>query len=235
MADAIIQARMSSSRLPGKVLKKINGITNLECLMRQLSFSKLLDRKILATTVEKEDDAIYDMAVSQKWQVFRGQKDDVLDRFYQCAKKFDIKIIVRITADNPLIDPYMVDRVVESFENAGVDYVSNCQVRSFPYGTEVEVFSFDALEKAWNETQTPHEREHVTPFLIDNTQLFKQHCIKHENDLSHMRWTVDTENDFELVRQIYKRLKKDPPFLWEDIVEIFKKEPELLEINKTGS
>ena len=83
MADAIIQARMSSSRLPGKVLKKINGITNLECLMRQLSFSKLLDRKILATTVEKEDDAIYDMAVSQKWQVFRGQKDDVLDRFYQ--------------------------------------------------------------------------------------------------------------------------------------------------------
>ena len=142
---------------------------------------------------------------------------------------------MRITADDPLIDPYMVDRVVESFENAGVDYVSNCQVRSFPYGTEVEVFSFDALEKAWNETQTPHEREHVTPFLIDNTQLFKQHCIKHENDLSHMRWTVDTENDFELVRQIYKRLKKDPPFLWEDIVEIFKKEPELLEINKTGS
>ena len=142
---------MGSSRLPGKVLKNINGISLLECLLKQISFCKSIDNVIVATTTEKIDDIIFKKCNELNITVFRGSELNVLDRYYQCAKAYSIKNIVRITADNPLIDPQIIDQVVDVYKKGQFDYVSNCETRTFPSGTEVEVFSFISLERAKNE------------------------------------------------------------------------------------
>ena len=222
---------MSSSRLPGKVLMKINGITSLECLLNQVTRSKKLNKIVIATSTNLEDDPIYNFAKTHDYDVFRGSLHNVLDRYYQCAKKFHIQNIVRITADDPLIDPEMLDMVIDEFLKNKSDYLSNCQVRTFPYGTEVEVFSFNALEKTWREAKLPDEKEHVTQYIQDHPEIFTSKCIESKNDLSNFRWTVDEKEDFEFVRNIYAQIKKRP-ILMSDILTLIRKNPSLLDINK---
>jgi len=230
-ADAIIQARMSSKRLQGKVLLGLNGETSLECLMNQLNFSKSLDRKVIATTTSNEDDVIFDLAKSKGFDVFRGSKVDVLDRYYQCAAKYKMKTIVRITADDPLIDPELVDMVIQTFESTNFDYVSNCQIRTFPFGTEAEIFSFETLTRIWQNAKTSFEREHVTTYIVNNPKYFSCECVKSNKNLSHLRWTVDKKEDFEFVKTLYQKLKKHP-ILLKDILEIIEENPSILQINK---
>jgi len=165
------------------------------------------------------------------FQCFRGNEDDVLDRYYKCAKKYSISTIVRITSDNPLTDHTIVDKVIRKFSTNEWDYVSNKLERTFPQGTEVEVFSFDVLEKAWKNAKKPSEREHVTPYFYTNPQIFRISNIRYEKNISNLRWTIDRMPDLEFVRTIVSRIK-ERPILMSHILEVLSKEPDLIKINK---
>jgi len=220
--DVIIQARMGSSRLPGKVLKKIDGITILECVINQLKFCKKLDRIIIATTSNLEDDKIVDLLQEKNVGIFRGSETDVLDRYYQCAKKFQSKDIVRITSDNPLIDPEIVDKIISIYKNTKYEYVNNFMKKTFPIGIHIEVFSYESLEKAWKQSKEEYDREHVTPFIYNNPKKFLIFNVENEEDLSKISLTVDTISDFKRIEEIYSEIKKRP-ILLRDILEILKK------------
>ena len=230
-ADCIIQARLSSSRLPNKVLLTLNGKSVLDYVINQLTFCKLINKIVIATTNLKEDDQIENFAKKNNIDFFRGDSNDVLDRFFQCAKKNAFKKIVRITADNPLIDPTIVDNVIQKFMTNQYDYVSNHIPRTFPQGTEVEVFSFKSLEFAWMKSKKYSEREHVTPYFYNNPNLFKIGSVSYDEDISYLRWTVDKYPDFELVKAIVSKIKKRP-ILMQDILELFYKDKNLFDINK---
>ena len=227
----IVQARMGSSRLPGKVLKEINGITLLEFLLKQISYCKSIDEIIVATTTEKIDDVIFNKCKDLNVTVFRGSELNVLDRYYQCAKKFNFPIIVRITSDNPLIDPKIVDDVISKFINSKCDYISTEYPKTYPLGFAVEIFNFISIEKTWKEAKLPSEREHVTPYLLKNKNLFKHYNFSHDRNLSHIRCTVDTEDDFKLIEKIISKIDVRPIHL-DNILELILNEPNLLEINK---
>lgn len=228
---AIIQARMGSTRLPGKVMMNIDEENPaLYYVITQLQHSKLLDKIVVATTILKEDDKIAEFAHRMNIDCFRGSSLDVLERYYECAKKFSISTIVRITADNPLIDPTIVDATIEKFNSGLYDYVTNCLTRTFPHGTEVEVFSFQALEKAHCNAITPSEREHVTPYFYNNPTTFSILNVSHSQDISHLRWTVDRRDDLELVQTIVSKIKKRP-ILMIDVIDLLSKEPDLIKIN----
>jgi len=228
----IIQARMDSSRLPGKVMMMVEeGKPVINFVLSQLSKSKMIDKIIVATTNLSQDEEIVNCVKNLGFDCFRGSSDDVLDRYYKCAKKYSISTIVRITADNPLIDPTIVDQTIEEFNTNYVDYVTNCRIRTFPYGTEVEVFSFDSLEKAWKNAGKPSEREHVTPYFYNNPGKFKIFDLKFEDDISHLRWTVDRINDLKLVQKLASKIH-NRPILMKDITNLLSKEPSLIEINK---
>ncbi len=230
---AIIQARMTSTRLPGKVLMDIEGKSMLWHVVNRLKFSKKLDDIILAISNTKESDVLEEFAKKNNIKYFRGSEQNVLLRYYETAKKFKCDVIMRITADCPLIDPKIVDLVIEKHLNSGADYTSNILQRTFPRGLDAEIFNLDTLKKSHNEAKENYQREHVTPYIYEHPRLFKINHIKNEKDLSHMRWTVDEKEDLDFVRQIYKRLfKKGKIFSMEEIVALLKKEPRLLEINK---
>lgn len=223
---------MGSSRLPGKAMQKINdNDTILAYVIKQLKSAKKIEKILVATTNLKEDDVICDYLQTQNIEFFRGSSEDVLDRFYNCAKEFSIDTIVRITADNPLIDPNIVDLIIEQYKNNGCDYATNTLHRTFPYGTEVEVFSFEALEKAWKNARKPSEREHVTPFIRNPLNGFKIFNVKHKVNLSHLRYTVDRIEDLELVRELTKNIH-ERPILLENIVDLYKNKQEIFEINR---
>jgi len=227
----IIQARMGSDRLPGKTLNKIDSnLTILDYVINQIKHSKYSKKIIVATTSNSEDDKIVSELKDSSVDVFRGSSDDVLDRYYQCAKHFSLDYIVRITADNPLIDPKIFDLVVEKFFEEKPDYASNALVRTFPYGTEIEILSFETLEKIWKNAERTSEREHVTVYIKHNPKQFKILTVVNDENLSHLRWSVDRENDLELVRLIIQKIKTRP-ILLHDILELFKKEPKLQRIN----
>ena len=231
--DCIIQARMGSTRLPGKVMMKVDETnTILSHVINQLKNSKKIDRLIIATTDLQEDYIIVNHAKILKIDLFRGNAVDVLDRYYQCAKKISSKIIVRITADNPLIDPDIVDDVINQFLKNSFDYITNANPRTYPYGTEVEVFSFEALEKASNNAKKPSEREHVTPYFHNNKEEFKISNIKFTENLSHLRWTVDQIEDIKFIRKIYSKMKPKTIFSMNDILKIICNEPKLQKINQ---
>ena len=232
MIGCIIQARMGSSRLPGKVMQKIdNDNTVLDYVIKQLKSAKKIERILVATTTLAEDDIICEHLFSQKIEFYRGSSEDVLDRYYQCAKKFSIDTIVRITADNPLIDPNIVDLVVNEYKNHRCDFATNTIHRTFPYGTEVEIFSFEALEKAWKNAKKPSEREHVTLFIRDPQNGFKLTNTEYQKDLSHLRYTVDRVEDLKLVKEIVKNILTRP-ILIQNILDLYKNKPEIFEINK---
>ncbi len=235
MIGCIVQGRMGSSRLPGKTLMKLDKKnTVLHFVINQLGYSKLIDKIIIATTNLKEDDAIEILVKNSNIEIFRGNSNDVLDRYFQCAKKFSIDTIVRITADNPLIDPIIIDDLIKKFTSNSYDCLTNAYVRTFPYGTEVEIFSFKSLEKAWKNATKSSEREHVTPYFYNNKQLFKIHHEENFENISNLRWTIDQKNDLLLVKSIISKIKKRP-ILMNDILNLFSKEPEIFKINKNQS
>lgn len=232
MIGCIIQARTGSTRLPGKVMQKMdNDSTVLDYVINQVKFSKKIEKIIVATTNLTEDDVICDHLSSQKIEFFRGSSADVLDRYYQCAKKFAIDNIVRITADNPLIDPNIVDLIIDQYENNKCDFATNTLHRTFPYGTEVEVFSFKSLEKSWENAKKPSEREHVTPFIRDPQNGFILINTEYQEDLSYLRYTIDRIEDLKLVKEIIKNIPTRP-ILIQDVIKLYKKRPEIFEINK---
>lgn len=232
MIGAIIQARMGSSRLPGKVMMNVDDKSPmLFFVIRQLQSCKLLKELVIATTDLKEDNIIVDYAAKIHIKCFRGNAQDVLDRYYKCAKEFSFSTIVRITSDCPLIDPQIVDNMINEFNTNSYDYITNTLVRTFPYGTDVEIFSFNALESAWSNAKLPSEREHVTPFIRNHDKIFKIHNIESDKNLSNLSWTVDRMEDLNLVRTILAKINKRP-ILMQDILELFSKDSKLFEINK---
>ena len=236
MIGCIIQARLSSTRLPGKVMLKVeNENTVLDCVINQLQNSKEIKNIVIATTNHKEDDVIVELVKRKGIKYFRGSKKDVLDRYYQCAKKFRFSEIVRITADNPLIDYEIVDTVVKYFKLNNYDYITtelpfNTFHRTYPSGYTVEVFTFSALENAWKNAKLPSEREHVTPYFYKNKEIFRQTDIENSEDLSHFRCTVDTKYDLELIQKIYSNIKKRP-ILLSDVIKLLETNTEFVKIN----
>ena len=232
MICCIIQARIGSTRLPKKVIQKIdNKNTVIDYVINQVKYSKKIEKIIIATTNLIEDDIICQYANLQQIECFRGSSEDVLDRFYQCAKKNSAENIVRITADNPLIDPNIIDVIIERYKKEKCDFMTNAIDRTFPYGTEVEIFSFESLEKSWKIAKKPSEREHVTPFMCDPKNGFKLINIKLKENYSHFRYTVDRIEDLQLVKKIIKNIV-ERPILMKNIINLYKKNPELFEINK---
>ena len=181
MIGCVIQARMGSTRLPGKVLKTVRENTpSLLHTIEQLRFSKNIDKIVVATTDLPEDDIIEELVKTQKIECFRGNAENVLDRYYQCAKLFGFNGIVRITADCPLIDPFITDKVIQVFKDNELDYVPNVFPRTFPDGLETEVVAFSALEIAWKNAELPSEKEHVTPYFKNNKAVSYTHLRAHE-------------------------------------------------------
>lgn len=231
MIGCIIQARMGSNRLPQKVLLNLdNQNSTLSYVINQLKNSKRIEQIVIATTNLKEDDEIENFVKKLGIECFRGSEKDVLDRFYNCAKELGFGIIVRITSDCPLIDPEIVDSVIENFEPSTMDYISNTLKNTFPKGLDVEVFTFQVLERAWKEAKLPSEREHVTHFIRNNS-TFKIINFENKENLSKFRWTLDRKEDLEFIREILKRIHKRP-ILMKDVIAILEKEPHLSKINQ---
>lgn len=232
---AIVQARMGSSRLSGKVLEDIEGKPMLWHIVNRLKTCIFIDLIVVATTIEKKDDAIAKFCMEHGIEVFRGSENDVLDRYYQAAKNYRADVIVRITADCAVIDPKVTDYVISRYlENKNdCDFCSNVLTRTYPNGLETEVVPMDILRVAWEKAKKECYREHVTLFFGDHPELFRLHNVSNNKDLSHLRWTVDQKEDLELIRQIYKRLYSGGKiFYMKDIFGLLHKEPHLKEINK---
>jgi spore coat polysaccharide biosynthesis protein SpsF len=227
---AIVQARMSSTRLPGKVMKPIAGRPMLWHVVNRLKASRLIDEVVVATTTGAEDDIIEEWCKLNGTGFSRGSLEDVLDRYFQAAASFEARTVVRVTSDCPLIDPALVDRAIEMFGRGVFDHVSVDS--SYPDGLDAEVFSFAALKKAHEEATLSSEREHVTPYIWKNQHLFRLGKIKCDIDLSRMRWTVDDERDLRLVTEIYEGIKAgERVFHMEEVLRFLRSRPEVLKIN----
>jgi spore coat polysaccharide biosynthesis protein SpsF (cytidylyltransferase family) len=228
----IIQARFNSTRLPGKVLFDLEGKTVLERVVERVSGSSLIDKIIVATTLCEEDSKITRLCSAKGIDTYRGSEEDVLDRYYQAAKLMDAYNIVRITADCPLIDPKIIDKVIKTHLESKADYTSNILKETFPDGQDIEIFNFQALEKAWKNAKLTSEREHVTPFIRNNPGLFKLVNVENKEDLSSQRWTLDENRDYELIKSVYGYFnKKKIDFGMKDILKFIRKHPELEAIN----
>lgn len=227
---AIIQARMSSSRLPRKVLMPLAGKPVLEHVVNRIQACTTISRVVVATSIDQTDDAILSWCNKNNISCFRGSLNDVLDRYYQAARNVQADVVVRITADCPAIDPTVVDEVVSGFIAGGYDYYGLSG--EFPDGLDCTVFAYAALEKAWREAKLTSEREHVGPYIEKNPQLFKTGGLTKYTGLSHHRWTLDEPRDYEFLQKIFERLYKDgTPFLASEILMLLDKEPELMAIN----
>jgi len=232
MIGCIIQARMGSTRLPGKVMELLDGKNpSLYYTINQLKNSLNVDKIIVATTKLNEDDIIEKISKNNKINCFRGNSENVLERFYECAKKFQLETIVRITADCPLIDPKIVDSFIEIFNSGEYDYVHNMEPRTFPDGLDAEVFSFKILEEAYKNAKLPSEKEHVTPYFRNNKDKFRIKNVINKKNMSSYRWTLDYQEDLDLIRNIIKEIK-NRPILMNDIISLFNKKPNIFEINK---
>jgi spore coat polysaccharide biosynthesis protein SpsF len=229
---AIIQARVSSSRLPRKVLEDISGRSMLERVVRATQRAKCVDSVVVATTVEPSDDAIVDECKRIGVASSRGDLDDVLDRYHQAAGQFPSDVIVRITSDCPLLDPGVIDEVLSRHREAGADYSSNGLIATFPRGLDVEAMSATALEIAWREARLPYERSHVTPYFYQHPERFRIVSVETSPPFPDERWTVDTREDLALVREIVARLPDPDRFTWRDVIEVLDRTPGLREINR---
>jgi spore coat polysaccharide biosynthesis protein SpsF len=273
----VIQARMSSSRLPGKVLSEIAGKPLLQHMFDRVKKAKLLDRVVLASTIDPSDDVLEQFCQKQGISCFRGSLPDVLDRCYRAAAQFHAEVIVRLTADCPLIDPTLIDLTILAFlgmphlqtpsdpsqlpgqlspASYPFDYSTNRMPppwkRTVPIGLDVEVCSFESLQRAWKESDQPYQREHVMPYLYEGVTFqnssslpdqawylesgttprgFRIALLNHSPDYGSLRWTVDTPADLEFVRQIFKHFEGQSDFSWQDILTLLNKEPELASIN----
>lgn len=207
----ITQARMGSSRLPGKILKKIEDKTLLEIHVNRLLKAVNADAVLIATTTNPDDEVVHDLALKMGVMASRGSENDVLDRFYQAAKQHQPEWVVRVTSDCPVLDPQLIDLVIAKAKETGVDYCSNILIEHFPDGQDVEVFTLSALEKAWHEAQLPSEREHVTPYIRNNIEgkgksIFSAVNYNCEKDYSSVRMTVDEPADLMMIDALISAL-----------------------------
>jgi len=232
---AIIQARIGSTRLRGKVLADILGQPMLWRVVERVRRARNVHEVVVATTTGPHDDELAQFCATRKIKCFRGSESDVLDRYFQAARNYAATTVIRVTADCPLIDPAVIDRVAEVFQQGGFDYVSNTVEASYPDGLDTEVFSFAALERAWREAGKSSEREHVTPYLRHSGKFRIRNV---ENDrgtsLAHHRWTVDEPADLEFVRIIYRNLDNHAPFGLDEILDLLKQKPELTKLQGTA-
>ena len=230
---AIIQARMGSTRLPGKVLKDLGGQTMLGCVINRLRRSQLIDELLVATTDLRSDDPIAAECRRCSVPVSRGDEKDVLDRYLRAAQLSKAEVVVRITADCPLIDPQVTDKVIKGFLDALPDYASNTLERSYPRGLDTEVFSFGALALASKQAHEPYEREHVTPYIYQHPKEFRLLSVRGSDDYSAHRWTVDTPEDLEFLRSVYSKFKPGDFFSGWDVLALLDREPELSMLNRS--
>ena len=235
---AIIQARMGSTRLPGKVMMKILDKTVLEHVIYRVLQAKEIDDIVIATTTKSDDDIIVKEANRLGVKHSRGSEEDVLSRYYHAAIENKVDIVVRITSDCPLIDPQIIDEMVMKFKKLynehKVDYLSNTQDRTFPRGLDVEIFPFNILEETFCNAEKLHQREHVTPYIYENKDKFKLENYLNKIDYSSHRWTLDTPEDYEMIKMIYEGLNdcsSHTIILFQDIIEYLELYPEIALIN----
>jgi spore coat polysaccharide biosynthesis protein SpsF len=235
---AIIQARMGSTRLPGKIMKDLKGKPVLWHVIERVKQAKNIDQIIIATTILKRDKIIFEKA--QEWgvEVYRGSEDDVLKRYYDAAAENDVDTLVRITSDCPLIDPQVIDEIIKYYNDNDYTLVTNAgsdlEKRTYPRGLDTEVFSFNVLEEAFNKAEEKYQREHVTPFIYENYDDI--YYYKNDKDLSNYRLTLDTKEDYQLIKAIYDNLyygKHD--FYLSEIIEFLNNDKELLKLNENIS
>jgi len=231
----IVQARMSSSRLPEKVMKTILGKTVLELQLERMSKSKNCGKIIVATSINPKDDIIEQFCIDKGYEIFRGDENDLLDRHYQCAVKYRAKIVAKIPSDCPLIDPEIIDLVFDFYNENNFDFVSNLHPASYPDGNDVEIFSFQALEKAHKEATRLLEREHTTPYFWENPNKFSLGNfiwpIGKDYSMSH-RFTIDYPEDFEFIKTVYESLyPRNPNFTVMDILNLLESNLSIYNIN----
>jgi glutamate-1-semialdehyde 2,1-aminomutase len=222
---------MGSTRLPNKVMKKIEGIPMIGLLLQRLSKSIFIDEIVIATSVLDINRPLIDYAQELGVKTYQGSENDVLDRFFEASKMTNADVIVRITGDCPLIDAALVDECIKKLIDNKVDYVSNTLPPSYPDGLDVEVFTFSALSKAAKEANKSFEREHVTPYLRESDD-FKKLGVQNKIDLSEMRWTVDEASDFELISSIFRYFKNNIYFDWVEVLGLQKADPDLFLVNQ---
>ncbi len=228
---AIVQARMGSTRLPNKVMQPLLGVPMLELLLYRLAKSEKIDQIVLATTEGFKDNTLVEHVQRLGYPVYRGSENDVLDRYYQAAVVNEGDVIVRITADCPLIDPKVVDDVIIAFEQTAADYASNTMPPTFPDGLDVAVFTFAALAEAWKKGERPFDREHVTPYIKEASH-FKKINVPHKEDCSAERWTVDEPEDFEVIKNVFEHFQPRRDFGWLEVLELRRDKPELFAANR---
>jgi spore coat polysaccharide biosynthesis protein SpsF len=234
---AIIQARMGSSRLPGKILMDIGDLPMLARVVERVSMAKTVDEVVVATTRDREDDTVVEFCQDYGYACVRGDNLDVLSRYMKAAQLFNADIIVRITADCPLMDPEVIDRTVEAFLSAypeaqfGTNRGLNQIERTYPIGMDVEVMTYDALELAFHEGTEPYQREHVTPYLYETVGSFQKTSVDADGEYGDQRWAVDTPEDLNFVREVYARFAGRDDFTFGDVISLLEREPGLLEIN----
>lgn len=232
----VVQARFSSTRLPGKVLLPILEKPILIRMIERVRKAKFVGQLVIATSINSDDDQIEKLCNEYNLECYRGSLTDLLDRHYQVGLKYNADAVVKIPSDCPLIDPSIIDKVIKNFTENNYDYVSNLHPATYPDGNDVEIFSFNALEKAWKEATKNFEREHTTPYFWENQNLFKLGNVKWETGLdlsTSLRFTLDYFEDYQFIKNIYEELyPKNPDFSLQDILILLKEKPELLEINK---
>ena len=231
---AIIQARMGSTRLPGKVLTDLAGEPMLARVVERTGRAETLDEVVVATTVETADAAIVELCAARGWPCFRGRQDDVLDRYYRVAVEHQADVVVRITSDCPLIEPGVVDRVAGVFlrNQPNVDYASNTlEPRTFPRGLDTEVMRFDALERAWLNAKDTPSREHVTSYIHGHPEQFRLVAVRNDVDYSHMRWCVDTPEDRDFAVRVYEHFGHGR-FSWQEVLAVLQDHPRWMELNR---
>jgi spore coat polysaccharide biosynthesis protein SpsF len=229
---AIVQARMTSSRLPGKVLREVLGRPLLSYQLERMRRAAGLDEIVIATTTNATDDAIVSFCRRESCAVVRGSEDDVLGRYALAAREYPADTIVRMTSDCPLIDPEVIELALRRFGESGCDYLSNMMQPTWPYGLAVEVMKSEVLRAAAAEARDPREREHVTPFIYWRPDRFRLESLTSSPDRSHLRWTVDTPDDFELAGRILEELYPvNPNFVTKDVLALLEAHPDWAKIN----
>jgi spore coat polysaccharide biosynthesis protein SpsF len=229
---AVVQARMSSTRLPGKVLLRTCGKPLLQHMIERVQRCTQIDQLVVATSSDASDDPLQALCNSLGVPCHRGSLDDVLDRFMGAVQSLAPGWVVRLTGDCPLIDPDVIAKVVNSAREPGVDYASNALNPTFPDGLDVECMRAEVLEQAWREARKPSEREHVTPFIHTQPERFALRQVRHDPDLSALRWTVDEASDFVFVSQVFEHLYPvKPDFRMKDVLALLDREPQLARIN----
>jgi spore coat polysaccharide biosynthesis protein SpsF len=226
---AIVQARMTSTRLKGKVLLKIGSRRVIEHVVDRLSSSNYINKVVVATTMDPEDEAIVDWAKAYRIHYFRGDTKDVLSRFYNCAIKHDADVVVRVTSDNPLVDPEIIDQTISKYLKSGADFASNNLKKTFPWGLDVEVISIEALSIAWREGTTKSNREHVTQFVRHRPERFHIVNLQAPENNHNIRITLDEISDYELIEKVFHALGDNANY--KSIIQLFNKHPELIKTN----